>query len=227
MSKRLKLAFVLTAAFFVTGVSARESYDCRNGLFPAHEGDFSLARVAPDAKKSYFRADTDGCPEAAHCVQKTYLVPGDEVLVAQQDEDWSCAWYFGKKREFVGYLPRRELKPVDVPVPRREDWVGRWKPIAGDNVIEIRAGEKNLLDIKGDASWVGAENAAGEPNVHVGQFEATGIAKGRYLVIRESADEYACHVDMQLVAGRLVVHDNGFCGGENVRFDGVYRKASP
>ncbi|MFT3805461.1 hypothetical protein [Arenimonas sp.] len=220
--KSLVLSIAMLPA---VGVSAMDSYNCRNGLFPAHEGDFTLARVASTAKKTHFRADTDGCPQASRCIEKTYLVPGDEVLVAQQEDGWACAWYFGKKREFVGYLPQRELQAVETPLPKREDWIGRWKPIAGDNVIEIRAGEKNLLRITGDATWIGAKNAAGEPNVHVGQFEATGVAKGRYLQVRESADDYACRVDMQLVAGRLVVHDNGFCGGENVRFDNVYRKA--
>lgn len=225
MIERLKL-LVLAAAFLGASASARESYDCRNGLFPAHEGDFSLARVASEAKKSYFRADTAGCPEAANCVEKTYLVSGDEVLVAQQDANWACAWYFGKKREFVGYLPRRELKPVDVPAPRREDWIGRWKPIAGDNIIEIHAEGKERLKLNGDATWVGAKNQAGEENVHVGQFEGTAIAKGRHLVFRESAEDYACEVEMQLVSGRLIVHDNGYCGGANVRFDDVYRKAA-
>ena len=37
--------------------------------------------------------------------------------------------------------------------------------------------------------------------------------------------EHSCKVEFSLVGDTLIASDNGLCGGANVRFDGVYRRA--
>lgn len=210
-------AFLL---FAVCGTAAAvEPFDCRNGLFPADIDAISAGRIAAVAgPRVRLRADDEGCPEAERCVQKAYLVPGDRVLVSTRDPQWACVWYSGRKRETVGWLPASAVEAVVAAVPELQAWVGRWRAVSGDNEIEIRSvGDR--LAVTGDATWQGVAS------VNVGQFEGEGMPEGDRWIVGDVAVEYECAVDMRLVAGQLVVHDNGNCGGLNVRFDHVYRKA--
>ncbi len=43
-------------------------------------------------------------------------------------------------------------------------------------------------------------------------------------VLRVVDEEQGCEVTLTFVGTLLVAHDNGECGGMNVRFDGVYQK---
>lgn len=206
---------------------AIEPYTCRNGLFPRYEGKIeSSVVVAKEKERVNFRSDEAECPDKASCIQKTYLVNGDTLLVSEKHKNWVCAWYFGKKREFVGWLPAKNVKtatPEKTPTP--EDWIGVWKPIAGENQIRIRAAKKKgALAVDGDATWMGGETSPGERVIHVGQFEGTASPAGTRLTIGNAAEKYECVVKMQWVSGALVVSDNNFCGGMNVSFGDVYRK---
>jgi hypothetical protein len=201
---------------------AVEPYSCRNGLFPRAAGTVSAAVVSA-ADKVPFRDDAEGCPQADSCVRKAYLVKGDAVLVSSAESGLSCAWYFGRTREFVGWLPSEALTALPAAAPSPSDWIGTWVPIAGGQSIRI-AGGGAAFELSGEAQWRGGRDEAGEPVVHVGSFRGRAAPAGDRLTLDADGGESGCVVRMQLVSRSLVVSDNALCGGVNVRFDNVYRR---
>lgn len=222
------LVFMLVA-FIGANAYAIEPYTCRNGLFPSYEGDFELsAVVSTDQKPIHFHDDDKACPEGTSCIKKAYVVQGDTLLVAQKQAGWVCAWYFGRKSEYVGWLPAANIKPVlPKQIPSLQDWVGLWVPIAGSDQIRIRLSKKpGEIDLKGYAVWNGGKDDDGNEIANVGDFENTATPTGSRLTVggSKSKNPYGCIVHLQLVSGNLIVTDDGDCGGMNVRFDDVYRK---
>ncbi len=223
---------VAIAALLLSGPGvavAVEPYTCRNGLFTDRIEAITAGRIIEAAgARVHFRSDDDGCPEAAHCAGKAYLVPGDRVLISKRESGWTCVWYSGKRQAHVGWLPTGTVAHVSPAPPTPDDWIGTWRPIAGDNAIEIRrAPSGDGLSAEGSALWYGGRTEEGAEIVHVGEFAGNGRPAGDRWTVGEPAAEDDCVVDMRLIAGQLVVHDNGNCGGLNVRFDDIYRKAPP
>lgn len=218
---------VLLCMLLAPPVQAIEAYSCRNGLFPAFAGQVRQAEVVADSgQRVHFRNDAAGCPEDESCLQKAYLVDGDRLLVGNQADGWACVWYFAEKREFVGWLPARNVSSRTAPTPSTDVWIGRWLPIAGGNSIVIsRPSPTGPLFAEGEAIWYGGLNSHGERIVHVGAFAGKAQPSGDLLKIAEGDSDHDCSVTLQYVAGNLVVSDNSHCGGMNVRFDDVYREA--
>ncbi|MGK9066330.1 hypothetical protein [Stutzerimonas chloritidismutans] len=224
----MRIGAVLLGMLLAHSTQAAEPYSCRNGFFPAFAGAVRPAEVVADAgQRVHFRDDAVGCPEQASCIRRAYLVNGDELLVGREEDGWACGWYFSSTREFVGWLPSRHVRTDDaMPAPTASDWVGRWLPIAGGNRILItHPSPDSPLTVEGEAMWQGGRNSDGEPIVHIGAFSGHARPSGDLLTISEGDDEFDCQVTLQHVAGHLVVTDNSRCGGLNVRFDDVYRKA--
>jgi len=191
---------------------------CRNGLFPADEADFKLAKVNDTlGARTHFLSDDDNCPSAdAKCKLKSYLIPGNQVLISRQYGSWVCSWYQPRKgSETVGWLPVESLSVYEHPArPSLEKWVGLWKYY--DQTLNVkRGGKADSLMVKGDATWRGLGD-----NVHVGSVAATARPQGNELILMEED----CRVALKLVGDFLVVSDNSQCGGANVRFNGVYRR---
>lgn len=225
----MRVALALCCLAIAGLATAAEPYSCRNGSFPSRLDVVAAGRIADSAgSRVHFRNDDAGCPEAAACVQKAYLVPGDKVLTAQRDGAWICAWYFGKRREYVGWLPVGAVVHQPPPPSVIDDWVGTWTPIAGENEIVIRRDPASKgLSAEGTALLLGVEFPDGSRNVHFGEFSGKGRPAADRWTVGNPDEEHDCVVDMRLVAGRLVVHDNANCGGMNVRFDDIYRKSGP
>ena len=214
MRTLIVLAFLLNPLFS----EAIEPYSCRNGRFPSQITDIRQAKVSTTENgRLHFRDDMKGCPDSAQCFQKAYLVAGDKLLVSESTDDWTCGWFFGKKREFVGWLPTRhlEISPVE-PVHPLGDWAGIWSSSwdSGEITIELKDGE---LEVSGNAYWYGLGGNANE-----GSIGGKGTPVGDLLTLDDS---YSCTVRMRLVSSYLIVTDNGHCGGMNVRFDGIYRRS--
>ena len=191
---------------------------CRNGLFPSDEAEFKLAQVRGiKGSQIYFLNDTDGCPSAeAKCRTKSYLIPGDQVVVSRRYGSWMCSWYQPRKgSETVGWLPVESLViSKQAASPALEKWIGQWKN--DDQSLNIRRdSQSGFLMVKGDAIWRGAGD-----NVHVGSVEARSLPQGNELILIEEE----CRVTLKLVGDYIVASDNSECGGMNVRFNGVYRK---
>jgi len=179
-----------------------------------------VVKAVPDSSgKVYFRDDVEGCPQSAACLGKAYVVAGDEMLVSAPVEGWVCAWYFSKKHEYVGWIRSSEAVAVETRQPRPQDWVGAW----GDSAdLSIETGAKGSLHVTGSAIWTGL----GEGNVHTGELDDSAVPLGNRLEIGDPNEEYACHVVFTLLNDYLVADDSGNCGGMNVSFSGVYRRAA-
>ena len=222
MRKSLALTFLLlcaSATAFAQAGSGNPENWCRNGFFPADGPDFKIARVVgAKGARAYFHGDEGECPKVGglKCRTKSYLIPGDEVIVARVFGGWACGWYQPRRgSETVGWLPVESLSFAGpTPAPTLEQWVGDWRFY--DQSLEIKA-EGGVLKVEGQALWRGLGD-----NVHVGEVNAAARPQGDVLSLVE--EEGGCAVTLKMVGSYLVVRDNAQCGGANVRFDGVYRK---
>lgn len=215
-------------------------YSCRNGLF-AGAAQFQLAQIhlPPSQKQQHFYQDEEGCPEKSTCKQKSYLIPGDRVIVGQLQNQWACVWYPGQSNkgagwkpiqpETVGWMPIQYLHFLSVAdeFPLTE-WQGLWKTAQhpGQVVIQMnKVAEKSSLSIKGEAFWLGAILDSGEQVIHTGEAQASKLLPlGRQLYLAEGKEQYDCQIRFTLLPPYLIAHDNRNCGGANVVFDGIYTR---
>ncbi|MEE7545901.1 hypothetical protein HF319_01525 [Xanthomonas sp. Kuri4-1] len=200
-----------------------EAAICRNGLFTSSPAGFALARVA--VPRLHLLGDSDGCPgkgEAA-CRQGPYVVQGDTVVLAQRRGGYACAFYPNKVGGSAGWVAEASLRPLPVTdKPALGAWIGHWRD--GDNGLQLIANGDGSVTVNGDAYWPSAspslEDAPGGP--HLGSVTARDYVQGNRLEV----SEHACQVRMQLLGDLLLVSDNLQCGGMNVSFGGVYRRAA-
>jgi len=198
---------------------------CRNGLFPQLLKDSRLAVVTGEAKsRLHFFEDMDGCPSrGAECQSKSYVVPGDQLIVGKQRGEWSCVWYAGKSHETVGWVRNQHLQYEKV--NEHPDWQGKWKQYAYPGYISIvsKAGRYYVL---GNTKWIGAQLPDGTRVEHLGELEGELSVEKNLAHSGPAASDadaqYTCIADYVRLGRFLIVHDNGQCGGMNVRFDGVY-----
>ncbi len=190
---------------------------CRGGPFTDGGVEYKLARaVGRKGARVYFHGDDEGCP-SPKCRLKSYVIPGDELLVSRSFGDWLCAWYQpAKGPETVGWIMAHELsvsEPDRNPPPAR--WEGEWEYY--ENGLSIkREARTGRLNVSGNASWRGANPG----QVNVGAFEAKGVPEGAVMQLGDDT----CRVTLHLVGQYLLAGDNKQCGGFNVTFDGVYRR---
>ena len=176
------------------------------------------------APKANFRQDDVGCPESATCIEKAYVIAKDALLIAKAkaNEDWVCAWFFGKKNEHVGYLPSKSVQVIRSVVPKLSDWSGAWRN--EPNEITIRADNRGRLHLSGKAIYEVYDSDGKFITANTGEIDEIAKPSGHALIFGDDSHPYTCAGHMQLVTGHLVVTDNMSCGGLNVRFDGIYRK---
>jgi hypothetical protein len=225
--------FVLSISLMLLVNSAKavttDDEMCRNGLFPSLQKDMRIATFAGEAKaRLYFFNDMDGCPShGAECQSKSYVVPGDELIVGKQHGDWSCVWYAGKTHETVGWVLNRQLRFAEPEA--HPNWNGKWKQYAYPGYISI-ARKADSYFVLGNMKWIGAQLADGSRVEHLGELEGElRVENNRAYVgasLTDANDTYTCGAELLRVGKFLVVHDNAQCGGMNVRFDGVYTMAA-
>lgn len=226
----LRSNFLAASAFFLLSIPVFGQLEgnpanwCRQGFFPQESEEYQIARVNGSAKeRAYFYDDTrEDCPYGKGCVSKSYVLPEDEVIVSRiYNSDWGCAWYSPKKGSpTVGWIAinRLDLLPGGLNL-KAQDWVGKWKYY--DNAIVISKAASGDLAVKGSAFWKG-----GGDNVHIGELDHTAKPSGNILKLGENeTGENECQVTLRMVVNYLIASDNNNCGGVNVTFSGVYRKA--
>jgi hypothetical protein len=219
---RIKVMLAALAAALLLPLAARAEVTdedfCRNGAFPS-QSDFRIATVGGTAPRLYFFNDWDGCPQkGANCQTKAYVVPGDRLLLGKTHGEWTCAWYQGKKHETVGWVRNHDLA-VQAEA-EAADWVGKWKEYDYPGYVSIsrKAGAWYVL---GEAYWgIGMSTHFGEV---AGELKIRGRRAHVGAAMTDDADD--CGADLVRVGDFLIVHDNGRCGGVNVRFDGVYTRS--
>lgn len=214
------ILFIVLSVFEISAQDANGNPEnwCRNGHFP-QESEFKLATVTGKQKtKVHFLNDFDDCPQAgnAKCVEKSYVIPGDKLIVTRKYKNWVCGWYQPQRgNETVGWIPAENIvinQPETNPTP--EKWLGTWKFY--DQTLVIKKNSQNgFLKVSGEAYWRGLGD-----NIHIGEVNAVAKPEGNKLVL----EEYSCRVTLRLIGDFLIARDNFNCGGVNVTFNGVYQK---
>lgn len=209
----------------LSGLASAEEALCRDGGFPTEKA-FSAAIISAPGR-TYFYEDVSDCPHQAEtCRTSRYLVQGDHILIAQQDDRRVCAWFEGRKYGTAGWIfrDRIEMTPV-LPVSER-DFIGHWR--AGDDSITIHQLADGRLGVTGDAYWPG-KNVFPYHEGHISDLDddehpTIGTLQGNVLSWGNPQEEYECAGHMTLVNGSLIVDDNSGCGGANVSFTDVYHR---
>ena len=218
----LKLAAVLLLASLCPGLARAEDPSCRNGLFPAENTSFALAKVT-GAPRTYLRTDIAPCPDdSAACRGRVYVVPGDLVLTSIARGPFVCAYYPGKVGGSAGFVRQDEVQVQPTPAPALSAWVGAWRD--GDDSIVLHVSGHQLV-AEGNAYWPSAnpslKQAPGGP--HTGEMSGQATPRDGTVVFAGS-DPDDCRVKLTLLPPYLLAADNLNCGGANVSFIGVYRK---
>lgn len=214
------LPTLLLAMLCATGAHAQEADWCRNGLFPT-EPPFRLAEVT-GAERLPFLDDAEGCPDKGTqaCRTRSYVVPGDVVVVNREHGDYLCAFYPSKGGGTAGWVEavRLRLLPLD-PAPPLSAWTGTWSS-AGNPEVTIREAD-GALHVSGQAFWPGPKATRAYPSPHVGEIDGALAVQGNRAAY---ADEDLCEIAFTLLGDRLVAGDNNQCGGANVSFSAVYTR---
>lgn len=198
---------------------------CRNGFFPREDVEFRIANVVGNTgEKIHFYSDErEDCPAGKNCRRKSYLVPGDEVIVSRSLGGFSCVWYQPRVgSETVSWIPTPNLKIKALPaVASPSAFLGEWSFY--ENSITVKESKKSgVLAVYGNAFWKGLGD-----NIHIGEIEEEVSPKNGVLLIGEKDNgEYDCKATMKLIGRYLIVGDNLNCGGANVTFTGVYRRSA-
>ena len=219
---------IFTAFIFTIQASAQldgnpENF-CRNGAFPRESREYRLARITgKKGERVYFYGDErEDCPAGRDCRLKSYVIPGDEVIVSRTFGAYACGWFQpAKGSETVGWIKSESLEMLEPkPDPAENEWLGEWR-FYDNSIVIAKSRAAGLLEVTGEAFWKGLGD-----NVHVGELDHRAKPSGGILKLGEGDDEADCKVTMQLVGSFLLVSDNLNCGGANVTFSGVYRKNS-
>lgn len=223
---RLRVILAALAAPALATTQTVAPYGCRNGAFPGEIATVTLGRVTGPAAAPLPVFDDDrGCPQAARCRQRVPIPAGTTVLVSRREAGWACVWWARPARdEVVGWV--RADRVVAAPTLGSAGLAGTWEAPAHAE-LTFRRDPAGALRVEGSARWQGLGD-----NVHEGELDGPvavreprpGEVRGIY---RDGPDSTGCAAEFLRLGALLVAHDNGRCGGMNVRFDDVYRPAPP
>jgi hypothetical protein len=141
---------------------------------------------------------------------------GDSVVVTRMEGDWTCGYLTSRKGAGPGWVRSSDIRLVNFdPTPPLAAWAGTW--VQGENRIRIQSSKiPGKLGLEGEASWHGFGD-----NVHSGEFSGDAIPARNQLHIEDDS----CKIDLALMGKYILANDNNSCGGMNVRFWGVWKRA--
>lgn len=185
---------------------------------------------------------TPHCPvEVDGCQLKSFVVPGDLLLVGPDMDGFACASYISPNarrvrnqfRETIGFVPLSELAVVMGAPPTPADWSGTWFRSA-EAEIEIGPDGPGKLKILGQATYGGHDpERVKRGAINVGELEGiVDMPKANMIALGDDfdgtkplgKDRSDCRARLRLFGPYLVVEDNGGCGGNGVTFIGVYMR---
>lgn len=171
-----------------------------------------------DSKMAEVKVATTGYYACAtgKCLPMT-LKPGDPVVIARAEGAWTCGYLVARKGSAPGWVESANLRQIAAdPDPPLSTWLGEWRQ--GENRIDILpTNQPGKVELEGDAYWHGIGD-----NVHTGSISGDASPSGNRL---HYAEEDVCTVDLALIGKYLLAIDNAGCGGANVRFWGVWKRA--
>jgi hypothetical protein len=198
----LKLALLLVATAAAAQNVPKSACD-----FDGFDVNSRLAEVAAPAT-AYYGCGTGKCLPMP-------LKAGDPMVISRADGAWTCGYLVSPKGSAQGWIHSLDIRPVAFDLnPPLSAWVGSWGQDRNHILIRVSNGK---LHIEGEAYWHGGGN-----NVHSGSLSGEASPMGHKLRYSESD---ACTVDLALLGKYLLANDNNMCGGANVRFWGIWRRA--
>jgi hypothetical protein len=238
---------MIISAFVVLAEPARaheESSRCVMVLdLMWHAAEPRVATVAPVSHPVHFLKNNGwrsqpGCPNTtAACRLRAFVVPGDDVIVTRIAGDYACATYTSPAPPFRvtdGWLPRKALKDGGVTTPKLGAWNGVWWS-DDEQKVNITLVPEGNIKVEGEATW-GAFDAERRASgaIHTGEIEAIVRPEGSTAAFVDEAggvtqvhdaspdNKFLCRVRLWRLGPYLVAVN---CGGINVSFTGVYRRA--
>ena len=243
----LKATLAAALALAATGALAQPAanqYCVGTPVFGEENANIRLMQVVTKKQRLPFYQNRSDkmrhCPaEVDSCQLKSFVVPGDLLLVTPGANGFACASYIspnvrrvkGQFRETNGFIPQAELSEVKLPSAAAADWRGTWSRSAEAEIrIEPDAGGK--LKITGDATFGATDpDRVKRGAINLGELEGlVAVPRSNMIALGEGYDgskpfgddRSECRAKLRLFSPYLVVEDNGGCGGMNVSFTGLY-----
>jgi hypothetical protein len=191
-----------------------------------------IGQIAADAPHVDFVRNGDirlRCPSVEPgCRDKAFLVARDLVVIGRRLDEFVCVDYWTAKSARSGWLPAIALSPAKVSI-NPVDWSGDWRRTEADITIKNTGGK---LQAEGHATYGSLDPARVKRGaVNLGEFSGPLVlAEGQgtfadKAVDQNKPDSSGCRIRMARAQESLFVQDNGQCGGMNVSFTGLYRRA--
>lgn len=188
------------------------------------EPDLRAGRVVGKGQ-AYLLSDDDGCPlhplRGQNCRQRYSISSGSPVAVLPSAvPDLACVLSLDNPGQFAGWLPQARVRMSSSDrAPPLAAWGGKWHN--GGNEITLTPGRDGRLSAHGHAYWPGR----GVPPGHTGALLDTARPEGNRVIFADK-DPTHCVAKLELLGSDLLAaNDNGRCGGANVSFGGVYKRA--
>jgi len=166
--------------------------------------------------RAHFYARKAPCP-AAFCAHRRadFLLDDDVVFAGPADRGFRCAAGARAGELVGGFLPIEHLVAVAPDRALDTDFlIGQWRR---DEASRIRIASAGLAGLR--ASGVGVWRGKG--TINEGGFLADfRVGADTTATIRDGG----CAVTLERRGPYLLANDNGRCGGNNVRFVGIYIK---
>lgn len=168
--------------------------------------DFAALRVAVvTVDRASFR-NVQGKPKGP------YVIKGDRVVQGPPVNGRRCTYFFGARKPVSGFLNETQATAVPTLPPTPGQYVR-------DEDARLMLGPG--LRIRGDAVWPTPGDS-----VNVGSLEGQLVRRGPGWAYASLESDDSCQVNvLSLGSLLLLVKDNLECGGLNVTFDGLYRRA--
>jgi hypothetical protein len=139
---------------------------------------------------------------------------GDLMVPYYAEGAWTCGYIQHRDGAGPQWVKSSDIREVKAdPAPPLSAWAGKW--VNGDGRIVIEISKSGRLHLQGTAEWHGSQSN------HTGNFEDETAPSGNHLHV----DVDPCTVDLTLIGNHLVANDNNQCGGMNVRFWGIWKRA--
>lgn len=176
---------------------------------------FRIVAGTGSGRVSFF-ARKAPCGAGANCAHRRaeYLVDDDVVFGGPEDRGFRCVAYGTRAGDLVGgFVAIEHLVPVSPERTLDADFlIGQWRRDSGSRIRIDGAGLAGLR-ADGVGMWKGP-NTINEGGFRV-EFRA-GIDP--VVVLRDGG----CAVTLERRGPYLLANDNAGCGGNNVRFVGIY-----
>ena len=173
---------------------------------------------AATAGRVHFLARKERCRGNCPHLRADSLAPGDIVFAGPEDRGFRCvAAGTPQGRLTGGFLAAENLAPaMPDTVLSGAFLIGTWRRHSSSLIRFFTRGPEGIV-AQGSGTW------RGTGTVNEGGFSAGFMLIPPVLLLRDGA----CAVIFERRGPYLLVNDNARCGGNNVRFVGIYIRQPP